>query len=65
MVAPELPVRRLDPGLPLPAYAHPGDAGADLCAATDVVLPPGGSIWGVWGSGLPPHESRIAGCRGG
>jgi dUTP pyrophosphatase len=42
MVAPELPVRRLDPGLPLPAYAHPGDAGADLCAADDVVLPPGG-----------------------
>ena len=42
MDAPELPVRRLDPGLPLPAYAHPGDAGADLCAAADVVLPPGG-----------------------
>ena len=41
MDAPQLPVRRLDPGLPLPAYAHPGDAGADLCAATDVVLPPG------------------------
>jgi dUTP pyrophosphatase len=40
--APELPVRRLDPGLPLPAYAHPGDAGADLCAAEEVVLPPGG-----------------------
>ena len=42
MVAPDLPVRRLDPGLPLPAYAHPGDAGADLCAAEDVELPPGG-----------------------
>jgi dUTP pyrophosphatase len=42
MVAPELPVRRLDPALPLPAYAHPGDAGADLCAAEEVVLPPGG-----------------------
>jgi dUTP pyrophosphatase len=42
MVAPELPVRRLDPELPLPAYAHPGDAGADLCAAEDVMLPPGG-----------------------
>ena len=42
MDAPELPVRRLDPDLPLPAYAHPGDAGADLCAATEVVLPPGG-----------------------
>ena len=42
MDAPELPVLRLDPGLPLPAYAHPGDAGADLRAAADVVLPPGG-----------------------
>ena len=42
MDAPELPVRRLDPGLPLPAYAHPGDAGADLRAGADVVLPPGG-----------------------
>jgi dUTP pyrophosphatase len=39
---PELPVRRLHPDLPLPAYAHPGDAGADLCAAEDAVLPPGG-----------------------
>jgi dUTP pyrophosphatase len=35
-------VRQLDPDLPLPAYAHPGDAGADLVAAEDVVLPPGG-----------------------
>jgi len=42
MDAPELPVRRLDPRLPLPAYAHPGDAGADLRAAEEVVLPPGG-----------------------
>jgi dUTP pyrophosphatase len=42
MDAPELPVRRLEEDLPLPAYAHPGDAGADLRAATDVVLPPGG-----------------------
>ena len=42
MDVPELPVRRLHPDLPLPAYAHPGDAGADLCAAEDVVLPPGG-----------------------
>ncbi|HYY77976.1 MAG TPA: dUTP diphosphatase [Actinomycetes bacterium] len=42
MDTPEVPVRRLDPDLPLPAYAHPGDAGADLRAAEDVVLPPGG-----------------------
>ncbi|MEJ3743561.1 dUTP diphosphatase [Actinomycetes bacterium KLBMP 9797] len=34
-------VRRLDPDLPLPAYAHPGDAGADLVAAEDVELAPG------------------------
>lgn len=31
----------LDPGLPVPAYAHPGDAGADLHSAEDLVLAPG------------------------
>jgi dUTP pyrophosphatase len=36
-----VPVRRVDPDLPLPAYAHPGDAGADLLAARDVQLAPG------------------------
>jgi len=34
-------VHRLDPGLPLPAYARPGDGGADLYTAVDVVLAPG------------------------
>jgi dUTP pyrophosphatase len=34
-------VRRLRDDLPLPAYAHPGDAGADLVAAEEVVLAPG------------------------
>jgi dUTP pyrophosphatase len=38
----DLPLLRLDPDLPVPAYAHPGDAGADLVAAEDVKLPPGG-----------------------
>jgi dUTP pyrophosphatase len=38
----EVLVRRLDPDLPLPAYAHPGDAGADLVTAEDVELGPGG-----------------------
>ena len=37
----DVPVRRLDPDLPVPAYAHPGDAGADLVAAADVELAPG------------------------
>jgi dUTP diphosphatase len=36
-----IPIRRLDPDLPLPSYAHPGDAGADLVAAEDVELTPG------------------------
>jgi dUTP diphosphatase len=35
-------IQRLDPSLPLPCYAHPGDAGADLFAAQDVELAPGG-----------------------
>ena len=37
----DVQLRRLDPELPLPAYAHPGDAGADLVAAADVELAPG------------------------
>lgn len=32
---------RLDAGLPLPAYAHPGDAGADLRTTVDVEIGPG------------------------
>jgi dUTP pyrophosphatase len=40
-VAMRIPVRRLDPHLPLPSYARPGDAGLDLFAATDVTLGPG------------------------
>jgi dUTP pyrophosphatase len=38
----DLPVLRLDPELPLPAYARPGDAGADLIAREGAVLPAGG-----------------------
>lgn len=37
----ELRVTRLDPGVPLPAYAHPGDAGLDLACAEDVEVAPG------------------------
>src|SRR3954452_13244614 len=38
LAMPEVPVVRLDPDLPLPAYAHPGDAGADLVAREDVTI---------------------------
>lgn len=35
-----LPVKRIDPDLPLPSYAHEGDAGLDLYSSQDVVLQP-------------------------
>ena len=38
----DVPVQRLDPDLDLPSYAHAGDAGADLVAREDVVVPAGG-----------------------
>lgn len=34
-------LQRLDPEVPVPAYARALDAGADLCAAEDCVLAPG------------------------
>ena len=37
-----LPIAQLDPGLALPSYARPGDAGLDLVARTDVSLPAAG-----------------------
>ncbi|GAA4624800.1 dUTP pyrophosphatase [Cellulomonas oligotrophica] len=36
----EVQLHLLDPDLPPPAYAHPGDAGADLRTRTDVVIAP-------------------------
>lgn len=33
-------IKRLDSGLPMPRYAHDGDAGLDLFAAESVVLQP-------------------------
>lgn len=37
-----IPVQRLNSDLPLPNYAKPGDAGADLIANEEVILEPGG-----------------------
>lgn len=45
-----LDVRRLDPGVPLPSYAHEGDAGLDLSAAEDATIAPGERA--VVGTGL-------------
>jgi dUTP pyrophosphatase len=38
----QIPIRRLDPDLPLPAPQHAGDAGLDLVAREGAVLKPGG-----------------------
>jgi dUTP pyrophosphatase len=38
----DIPVVRLDPDLPLPAYARAGDAGLDLLAREPATLAPGG-----------------------
>lgn len=37
-------LKRLDPGVPEPRYAHPGDAGADLVTTEDVQIDPGARV---------------------
>jgi dUTP pyrophosphatase len=37
----DIQITRLDQDVPLPSYAHPGDAGADLTTTVDVRLEPG------------------------
>jgi len=56
-----VPVHRLDPDVPLPAYARPDDAGADLFAREGAVLAAGG------GRALVPTGLVVAippGCAG-
>jgi dUTP diphosphatase len=53
-----VPIVRLDPELPLPSYAHPGDAGLDLRARVDASVPAGG------GRMLVPTGIAIAIPRG-
>jgi dUTP pyrophosphatase len=36
-----LAIKRIDPELPVPAYAHVGDAGLDLRSAIDITIAPG------------------------
>lgn len=50
----EVPIVLLDPGLPAPSYARPGDAGADLYARSDAVVAAGG------GRALIPTGIRLA-----
>ena len=50
----QIPIVRLDAELPLPAYAHEGDAGLDLYAREGITLAAGG------GRGLMPTGISIA-----
>ncbi|MGD9530930.1 dUTP diphosphatase [Pseudonocardia sp.] len=63
----EVALTRLDQGLPVPAYAHPGDAGVDLRCTADVALAPGERA--VVGTGiavaLPPGHAGFVHPRSG
>jgi len=53
-------LQRLDPDLPLPSYAHPGDAGADLLTTVDVSLAPGERVLVPTGVALALPEGFAA-----
>jgi dUTP pyrophosphatase len=56
----DVAIVRLDPDLPLPAYAHPGDAGADLCTSVDVSLAPGERALVPTGIGIALPQGYVA-----
>lgn len=56
----EILLQRLDPDLPAPAYAHPGDAGADLRSAIDLTLAPGERMLVPTGVGIALPEGYVA-----
>ena len=64
---PEVAVLRLDPGLAVPAYAHPGDAGADLCSRVEVTIAPGERVLVPTGVAiaLPPGHAGFVHPRSG
>ncbi|RDH09428.1 dUTP diphosphatase, partial [Tsukamurella pulmonis] len=52
----QIPLLRLDEGLPLPKRAHPGDAGVDLYSTIDVRIEPGARTLVATGVALAlPH----------
>ncbi len=57
----DVPILRLDPDLPLPGYARPGDAGIDLMSRIGTVIQPDG------GRALVPTGVAVSlpeGCAG-
>lgn len=62
-----VPIVRLDPDLPLPAYAHAGDAGADLRARVAMRIAPGERVLVPTGVALalPPGYAGFVHPRSG
>lgn len=56
----QIPIRRLDSGLPVPGYAHPGDAGADIYSAVELTLAPGERALVPTGIALALPEGYVA-----
>ncbi|MCM0618816.1 dUTP diphosphatase [Nocardioides bruguierae] len=56
----EVQVVRLDPEVPLPSYARPGDAGADLVTTVDLRLAPGERALAPTGLALALPEGYVA-----
>ncbi len=63
----KIPVLCLDPELPKPTRAHPGDAGVDLRARVDTILAPG--EWAMIPTGIavaiPPGYTGLVAPRSG
>lgn len=56
----EIQIQRLDEHVPVPSYAHPGDAGADLTTTVDVMLGPGERAMVPTGISLALPEGYVA-----
>ena len=56
----EILIKRLDEDVPVPSYAHPGDAGADLTSTVDVVLAPGERAMVPTGISLAVPDGYVA-----
>jgi dUTP pyrophosphatase len=56
----DIAIVRLDTDLPLPSYAHPGDAGADLRTTVDVTLAPGERALVPTGIGIALPDGYVA-----
>jgi dUTP pyrophosphatase len=53
-------ITRLDPSVPMPAYAKPGDAGADLVTRIDVTIKPGERVLIPTGISLALPKGYVA-----